>query len=130
VRIFERNASRKLYELVAKSYVSHSSQSTAHAIFQDADVTFYAKDGTTLRARAPVATVDEQKKQVVLTGGVHGVGSNGSTLSCRKLTYDRATGLIFGEDDVRITGMQGGSQEVLTGNRFTSDITLTQMKMQ
>lgn len=130
VRIVEESANRKIYVLLARSYVSRSSQSAAQATFQDADVTFYAKDGTTLRARAPVAVVDERRRQVDLTGGVHAAGSSGSTLICDHLRYERATGLLDGDGNVRITGMQGGAQQVLTGNSFTSDVTLTQMKMQ
>ncbi|MBV8117512.1 MAG: LPS export ABC transporter periplasmic protein LptC [Candidatus Eremiobacteraeota bacterium] len=130
VRIVEQNASRRLYTLIARSYVSRSSGSAAQATFQDADVTFFAQDGTTLRALSPAAAVDERRRTVVMTGGVHATSSNGSTLTCDTLTYDRDTGLIYGDGNVRMTGRQGTTQQVLTGNSFTSNVTLTEMKMQ
>jgi len=130
VRIVEQNGSRKIYVLLARSYVSQSSGSAAQARFALADVTFYAQDGTTLRARAPAAEVNERRRTVVLTGGVHARSSSGSTLTCDRLTYDRGTGLIYGDGNVRMTGMQGASEQVLTGNSFTSNVMLTQMNMQ
>jgi LPS export ABC transporter protein LptC len=119
---------RKIYELLAASYVSHSAQSTAQAIFQQATVTFYDKDGTRLQARAPTASIDPNKR-VVLSGGVHARTSSGLYLTCERLTYDQRTALLYGEGNVQITGMQGGQQELLTGNTFTSDVKLTQMVM-
>lgn len=129
VRVFEQSGNRKVYELVAQSYVSHSSQSAARATFAHAEVTFYDKDGTTLNARAPVANSDERNKSIVLTGGVHAKTSTGLTLTCDRLSYDGRSGMVHGEGNVRITGMQGGSQQILTGNSFTSNVKLTQMVM-
>lgn len=131
VSITEQSGNRKIYELIAPSLESNSyAQGAAQAVFQKAAVTFYDKDGTTLHARAPVATVNEQSKKVFLSGGVHARTSTGLTLTCDQLTYDRATGLVHGEGNVRIDGLQGSSQEHLTGNRFTSDIKMTRIKMQ
>lgn len=129
VKIVQLSGNRKLYELQAHWYESRSAQSVASATFHQASVMFYDKDGTTLTAHAPLATLDGHSKNVVLTGGVHAKTSTGLVLVCDRLNYDRATGLIHGEGNVRITGMQNGSQEVLTGNRFTSDVRLQRMVM-
>jgi hypothetical protein len=37
--------------------------------------------------------------------------------------------MLHGTGGVRITGVQGGQQQVLTGNAFTSNVKLTQMTM-
>jgi len=129
VRTFEQAGNRKVYELLARSYVSHSARNVAQAKFQQATVTFYDKDGTSLTAQAPQASVDERTKQVALTGGVHARTTTGATLTCDNLTYDRATGLLRGNGNVRMTADQNGSREILTGNAFTSDIKLTRMVM-
>ncbi len=129
VRIVEQRGNRKLYQLLAASYDSRSSASVTQATFHDARVTFYARNGQTLLARAPIATVDDRREQVNLSGGVHGRSSSGETLTCDRLTYDRKTGLLHGEGNVRITGAQGGSKTTLSGNSFESDVTLTQMRM-
>jgi LPS export ABC transporter protein LptC len=125
----QRPGGRKAYELIARSYVSRSVENVTQATFQDTDVTFYDKDGTSLRARAPQAQLDDRRKQVILSGGVHATTSTGLTLVCDQLVYDDASGLLHGTGGVRITGMQGGQQQVLTGNAFTSDVKLTQMTM-
>ena len=129
VRTFEQSGNRKVYELLARSYVSHSAHDVAQAKFQQATVTFYDKDGTSLTAQAPQASVDERTKQVALTGGVHARTTTGATLTCDNLTYDRGSGLLTGNGNVRMTADQDGSHEVLTGNTFTSDIKLTHMVM-
>ncbi len=129
VRTFEQSGNRKLYQLLARSYVTHSAQNVAQATFQQATVTFYDKDGTSLVAQAPQAAVDERTKEVTLSGGVRAHTSAGATLTCDRLTYNRATGLVNGQGDVRMTALQSGSREVLTGNTFTSDINLTRMVM-
>jgi LPS export ABC transporter protein LptC len=127
VTIVQQSGNRKLYRLVAQSVTSHSAQQTiSQGTFKEPTVTFYDKDGTKLTARAPVASM-QGGKQVVLSGGVHATTSTGLTLTCDRMTYDQSTGLVHGEGHVHITGMQGGQQQELTGNTFTSDVKLTQM---
>jgi LPS export ABC transporter protein LptC len=118
---------RLAYELIARSYVSHSVQNETQATFEQTQVTFYDKDGTKLVAQAPQARVDDRRKQVILLGGVHAKTSTGLNLVCDRLVYDDATGLMRGDGNVRITGTQGGSRQMLTGNSFTSDVKLTRM---
>lgn len=128
-RFSEQSGNRKLYEGTARSYVSHSAQNMAQATFQEATVTFYDKDGTSLTATAPQAAVDDRTNQVTLSGGVHARTSSGATLTCDRLSYDRTTSLVTGSGNVRMTAFQNGQREVLTGNTFTSDIKLTRMVM-
>lgn len=129
VSIGAQKGNRKVYQLLAKSYTSHSAQSIAQAKFQQATVTFFDKDGTTLTAQAPEASVDDKNKLVTLTGGVRAKTSTGLHLTCDRLTYDQITGMMHGYGNVRITGAQGGQEQVFTGNEFTSDVKLTQMVM-
>lgn len=129
VRIAEQQGNRKVFSLAAHSYVSRSARNTAQASFSQARVTFYGKDGSRMEAQAPVARVDDARKLVLLEEGVHAHTNTGLTLTCDTLTYDRRTGLIHGTGNVRITGMQGGQQELLTGSTFTSNVKLTQMEI-
>ena len=129
VRAGEQSGNRRLYELTAHSYVSRSAHNIVQTAFQQATVTFYDKDGSSLTARAPQATVDERSKQVILTGGVHARTSTGATLMCDRLAYNRQSGMIDGAGHVRMTASQNGSQEILTGNTFTSDVKLTHLVM-
>ncbi len=127
--IGQQSDGRKTYELIARSYESRSAQNVTEATFQQTKVTFYDKDGTKLQAQAPQARIDDRRKQVILSGGVHATTSTGVTLVCDRLVYDDASGLLHGTGNVRITGTQGGEQQVLTGNTFTSDVKLTRMTM-
>ena len=128
VVITGQSGNRKTYQLVTHSYTSRSAQNIAQGTFQQPTVTFYDRDGTKLTAQSPVASL-EGGRQVMLTGGVHATTSSGLTLTCDRLTYNQNTGMLHGEGHVRVTGMQGGQQQVLTGNTFTSDVKLTQMVM-
>lgn len=125
-RIFEQNGNRKVYQIVTPSYASKSAQNMAQAQFAHPTVTFYGKDGSTMTATAPQAAV-RSGKQVVLSGGVQAKTSTGMTLTCDELTYDQHTETIDGTGHVRITGMQGGTAQTLTGSHFTSDVKLTNM---
>lgn len=129
VRVTGQQQGRTTYQLLAQSYRSHSVQSVTQAVFQQTVVTFFDKDGTRLQARSPQAQLDDRRKQVILSGGVHAKTSTGLTLVCDQLVYDDGSGMLHGTGHVRITGTQGGQQQVLTGNAFTSDVKLTQMTM-
>lgn len=120
---------RKTYVLLAQSYESRSVKSITQATFAQTQVTFYDKDGTSLQAHAPQARLDDRRKQVILSGGVHATTNTGLTLVCDELVYDDASELLHGSGNVRVTGRQGGQQQVLTGNSFTSDVKLTRMTM-
>ena len=124
-----QSGNRKVYQLVTRSWSSRSAQSIAQGTFKEPTVTFYDKDGTKMTAKAPVASLQGNGKEVILSGGVHAKTNTGLDLACDRLTYDQSTALLHGDGHVRITGMQGGQQQELTGNSFTSDIKLTQMVM-
>lgn len=126
VRMSGQNGNRKTYQLLAKAYTAHSAQNLTQAQFAQPTVTFFAKDGTRMTATSPTAAV-QGGKHVVLSGGVHAKTSTGLTLSCDTLTYNQKTEMLEGEGNVRITGMQGGAQQLLTGNHFTSDVKLTNL---
>ena len=118
---------RRDYALQAASTESRSAQNLAQAKFQQVTVTFFDRDGTRLTANAPAASTDDRGRKVTLSGGVHATTSTGLNLQCDRLTYDQQTALLHGEGHVRITGLQGGQQELVTGNTFTSNVKLTQM---
>lgn len=127
VSITESSGNRKLYTIVTQSVTSHSAQqSISQGTFKEPTVTFYDKGGTKMTATAPQASL-QGGKEVTLSGGVHAKTSTGLTLTCDTLTFDQGTGMLHGEGHVRITGMQGGQQQQLTGNTFTSNVKLTQM---
>jgi LPS export ABC transporter protein LptC len=127
IRVFQQQGNRKQYELQASAYESHGSSGRLKASFQHVHVTFHSKDGTTMNADAPRATVSEVANTVTLDGGVHARNSTGMTLACDQLIYSRTTERIRGVGHVVITDPNGLRA---TGSRFDSDISLTHTTMQ
>jgi LPS export ABC transporter protein LptC len=127
VRIVQARANQRQYELLAHSYESNGAQGTARATFSNVHVTFYGHDGSSMIADAPRALVDESANTVTLIDRVHARNSNGMKLQCDRLVYSRDTGMLHGTGNVIITNAKGMSA---TGNRFDSDITMTQTRMQ
>jgi LPS export ABC transporter protein LptC len=125
-RFVEQKNNRKYYQLTAKSFESLGAEGSAHVTFLQAHASFFARDGSQLDAVAPRATVDQLENQVTLDGGVHATNSQGMSLSCDTLTYDRDTEMIHGVGHVVITNKTGFRG---TGNRFDSDISLTHTTM-
>ncbi|MDE2482711.1 MAG: LPS export ABC transporter periplasmic protein LptC [bacterium] len=128
VRIVQtRRDNRRQYELLASSYQSTGAVGTTRARFEDVRVRFYGTDGSMLQASAPQAIVDQKANTIELRGGVHAKNSQGATLACDDLIYDRGTEMLHGTGHVAITDPGGFSG---TGNRFDSNVSLTTMRMQ
>lgn len=115
------------YQLVSKSFESRGAAGKARAVFADARVTFYDRNGTTMTASAPQAIVDQTSNSVTLIDGVHARTSTGMTLECARLVYDHAAAKLHGEGNVVITDPKGFRG---TGSSFDSDISLSHMRMQ
>ena len=115
------------YQLIAKSFESKGAQGKARAVFADARVTFYDRNGTTLTATAPQAVVDETTNLITLVDDVHAKTSSGMTLRCTRLVYDHTAGTLHGTGNVVISDPNGFRG---TGSSFDSDISLSHMRMQ
>lgn len=128
VRIVQQQGNRKIYELIARSTESTmQSQSDFRGTFSDTHVTFYGTDGSNLVGSAPVTAIDKAKQTVIMRGGVHAKNSEGITLQCEQLEYNRGTGKLHGTGNVHIVSSQGYT---LSGSSFTSDLKLTQVHME
>ncbi len=129
VVIIEQAKNRNIYELRAKSYESTvGAQGTGFkGRFSDTHVTFFEPNGTTLKADAPIALIDKSSQRVTLAEGVHAQTSTGIRLRCDTLTYERSTGRIHGEGNVRI--LQPSQGYDLSGGNFESDVELHDVHM-
>ena len=124
--IGRRKDNRIEYELLADSFESVGPQGKARAVFQNARVTFYDKNGATLAATAPQAIVDQTQNTITLVNGVHAKTGTGMTLQCDQLVYDHDSEMLHGTGHVVMTDPQGFRG---TGNSFDSDISLTMYRM-
>ncbi len=127
MRIIQQVQNRVEYELIAKSYESKGPQGKARAVFQDARVTFYDRNGRTMTAVAPQAVLNEAADTITLLKPVHAQTSTGMQLDCDQLVYDRSGRALRGTGNVVIVDPKGFRG---TGSSFESDIALTHMRMQ
>ena len=119
---------RVAYKMIVRDRaIANTAQGAGDGTFYDVTVTFYDKSGRSLQASAPRAVAVEAKQTLTLYDGVTTTTSNGDTLKCRQLVYDRASGMLHGEGGVVIKTRDGYEG---TGNRFDSDITLENLRMQ
>ncbi len=123
----QTKTNRKQYELIAHSFQSHGKPGAVMGRVADADAHFWDADGSTLEAKAPTATIDQQTGIVGLEGGVRAKNNAGVVLTCDRLTYDHATEMLHGEGHVVITNPDGFRA---TGNRIDSNVALTNTRMQ
>jgi len=128
VRIVEQSGNRKVYELVARSSDSTmQSQTNSKGIFRQTHVTFYGTDGSTLFGDAPMATIDTTAETITLQEGVHARTSDGISLQCDQLEYDRRTGQLRGTGNVHVVNRAGYA---LSGGRFQSDLRLSHVHVE
>jgi hypothetical protein len=128
VRIVEQSKNRKVYELLARSSDSTmQSQTSSKGIFRQTRVTFYGADGSTLSGAAPMATIDTAAETITLQNGVRAKTSDGITLQCDQLEYDRSTGQLHGTGNVRVVNRAGYA---LTGGSFRSDLRLSHVHVE
>jgi hypothetical protein len=119
---------RVAYKMIVRDRaIANTAQGAGDGTFYDVTVTFYDPTGKTLQASAPRAVAVEAKQTLTLYDGVTTTTSNGDTLACRQLVYDRLTGMLHGTGGVRMKTRDGYEG---TGNRFDSDITLENLRMQ
>ena len=119
---------RVAYKMIVRDRaIANTAQGAGDGTFYDVTVTFYDKSGKSLQASAPRAVAVEAKQTLTLYDGVTTTTSNGDTLKCRQMVYDRASGMLHGEGGVVIKTRDGYEG---TGNRFDSDITLENLRMQ
>lgn len=109
------HGNRKAYFLRAPSYTGgRDSAGHGNGRFVQPHVEFYDERGRTMTSDAPQATIDENKKSLVMIGGVRTRTQDGSLLTCDRLRYNSQTELIHGDGHVVLTSSQGA--------RFDGDV--------
>jgi hypothetical protein len=127
LHIWLQAGNRKQYDLTASSYESSGVPGRTVGTFFVAHVTFVARTGQRLFARAPQAIVDEVSNTLTLSGGVHARTDTGMTLSCDNLRYDPKTEMLHGVGRVVIGGAHGVRA---TGSVVDSDVALSRAVLQ
>jgi LPS export ABC transporter protein LptC len=127
VTLTEQKRGRTVYVLRADANeADRFAAGTGRSTFTRPHVVFYQARGKTLTADSPVATVEEQTKTVVMTGGVHARTNDGITLTCDTLRYDDRTEHIHGTGNVVVTTPRG---ERLQGDTLDADVQLDHVRV-
>jgi LPS export ABC transporter protein LptC len=125
VYLTEQKKNRIVYVLRADSNTSiRLAEGAGHSEFERPHVIFYGGGKRSLVADAPLATVQERDKSVLMSGGVVTKTDRGMTLDSDTLRYDDATEHLHGEGHVVVTTPQG---EQLTGDHLDYDMRTTEM---
>jgi LPS export ABC transporter protein LptC len=127
VTLTEQKRGRKVYVLRADANESDRfAAGTGRSVFTRPHVVFFEPGGKTLTADAPIATVEEVSKTVVMSGGVRSRTQDGITLTCDTLRYDDRTEHIHGTGNVVVTTPRG---ERLEGNTIDADTRLDHVRI-
>lgn len=127
VTLTEQKRGRKVYVLRADANESDRfAAGTGRSVFTRPHIVFYEPGGKTLTADAPIATVEELSKTVVMSGGVRARTQDGIELTCETLRYDDTTEHIHGTGNVVVTTPRG---ERLEGNTIDADTRLDRVRI-
>jgi LPS export ABC transporter protein LptC len=86
--------------------------------------TFYAQDGSTMKATGDTGTYDTVARTVDLEGNVHGVSSAGRELFADRLHYSQASDELTGTGHIRLIEEQG----IIYADRMVSKPSLDQTR--
>lgn len=124
IYLTEQKKSRIVYKLRADSNTSiRLAEGAGHSTFTVPHVIFYSGPRTIV-ADAPLATVEERDRSVLMSGGVHATTDRGMTLTSDTLRYDDANEHLLGEGHVIVTTPQGTE---LRGDTLDYDMRTTEM---
>lgn len=87
---------------------------------------FYKDDGGTIEVTAPEAIMDTKTRDVVMTGSVKAVSSDGATFTAREARWAGQDRRFFGSGDVRLTR----DDTVITGDRIESDANMAKVRVE
>jgi LPS export ABC transporter protein LptC len=127
VVLTERRRGRIVYVLHADANVSDRfAAGTGHSVFTRPHIVFYQEGGKTLTADSPTATVEEQSKTVLMSGGVRAHTQDGIVLTSDELQYDDKNEMIHGRGHVVVTTPRG---ERLNGDTLDADVQLNHVRV-
>lgn len=122
-KITEEDNGRLIWELTAETIEVDSV--TQNVTLHKLNGTFYSAAGTTMTITSETGNLDSKTKDVVLTGSVHGIASDGGDFTAAQATWQDDTKLFHGTGGVQV--VKGGTS--LTGDVLDGDMTLNKMKV-
>jgi len=87
--------------------------------------TFFQENGSKIDITAPGAVMDSKTKDIVMTGKVHAVASDGSTFTALQTRWAGQEERFYGSGDVVLTK----DDTVMTGDKIESDVSMSKIKV-
>lgn len=87
---------------------------------------FYQDNGGKLEITAPEGAMDSRTKDVLLTGKVNALASDGATFSAKEVKWTDQQGKLYGNGEVVLTK----EDTVITGDHIESDANMEKVKVQ
>ncbi|MEN6412067.1 MAG: LPS export ABC transporter periplasmic protein LptC [Veillonellales bacterium] len=122
--LIEEENGKRIWELTADSI--EMEPNTKQATLMNLAGIFYQDNGGTIHITAPWATMDTKTKNIVLTGSVRAVASDGTELNAREARWDGQTRCFYADGDVTVTR----DDTIISGNQLESDVDLEKIKVQ
>jgi len=122
-KITEQENGRIVWEIKAEAIEIDGV--TQDVLLHQVQGTFYSDKGTTMVITSKEGTVSSKTRDVLLTGDVHAVASDGGDLTTPELLWQGQTKLLFGSGGVKV--VKGTS--ILTGDKLEGDSVLNKIKV-
>lgn len=87
--------------------------------------TFYQANGGKIDITAPGAVLDSKTKDIVMTGNVHAIASDGTTFTAEETRWSGQQEYFYGSGNVLLTK----DETVMTGDKIESDANMTKVKI-
>jgi len=98
---------------------------TKNVIMKNIKGIFYQDNGGKIVITAPGAVLDSKTKDIVMTGKVQAVASDGATFTAQETRWSGQQQRFYGSGNVALT--KDGS--VMTGDNIESDVNMAKMKV-
>lgn len=123
-QIIEEDHGKRLWELVAERI--EIDPDTKKARMFNLKGIFYKEDGGTIEITAPEATMDNNTKDILMSGNVKAVANDGATFTAREARWDGKQRYFYGTGGVTLTK----EDTVITGDQIESDANMEKVKVE
>lgn len=122
-KITEQADGKVVWELTAEAMAVDSV--TQNVSMHKVQGTFYSDKGTTMTISSQEGSLDSKSRNVLLTGDVHAVASDGGDFTAPAALWQGQTKLFLGTGGVRVVK----DTAVLTGDQLEGDSVLNKIKV-
>lgn len=121
--IIEEKDGKRLWELGAETI--EIDVKTKNMVLKNVKGTFYQENGGKIDITALAATMDNKTKDIVMSGKVHAVASDGASFLAQETRWSGQEQRFYGTGDVLVTK----DDTVMSGDNIESDKSMAKIKV-